>query len=512
MITTQPKYTTRVITENGLNNDIIKAIHKAIPEATREAKIFSNKFKGSNNLATSKNIYEFLRTLKYKKDPEGKQFIKLPNRLIATNGDCKSYSLLTAAILKNLGLPITFRYTSYSPTDTTPSHVYVITKDEKGKNIIIDGVYNHFNAEVPYQHKHDYKMQIAVLNGITQQEAKVTQGNKIKSLQNIKPGSFLFNVIQNEKARKEGRKNNFNYSGAQLNGYLIRLKKRRALTPVNSWVHKMFSNEIRAIENGTFSGTIKLNHSNKELSGIENEIGKLSLKKLGSGIKKGLRNINPRNLLKGVKAVTFVVPRKSFQALVALNVRGLATRMSKAPNEMIKVWEKFGGKASGILDAIQRGAKKKPLLGAGKKVKQIRGIEGIDYTVNENITGIGLEPVSTAAIIAASAPILIAIIKALKNKGIPETEGSTEDLLKEAENNGGNDIVDQIKNFANQAIDVATNTGIIPERPLSSTEQSVNTALPVSDLDETKTNFEINPLLIGGAALAAIFLLKKQSK
>jgi hypothetical protein len=527
MISAQPKYTTRVITENGLNNDIIKALHSAIDEATQEAARFAFKFKGKNDTETARNIWNFLRSLKYVKDPAGKQFIKLPNRLIATNGDCKSFSLLTAAILKNLGMPVTFRYTSYQPGDATPSHVYIITADEKGKQLIIDGVYDKFNQEVPFKHKTDHKMQISVLNGLVQQTATVTRGNKIKSFQSkVKPGSFIWNVLQNEKARKQGQKSNFNYNGAQLSAYLIRLKRRRALTPIDSFANKLFSSEIRAIENGTFSGTIKLNHSNKELAGIEDEIGKLSLKKLGRGIKKGLRKINPKNLLKGVKAVAFAVPRKSFQALVSLNVRGLATRMSKlSESDLRDFWvKKFGGQFNAIQKAINNGKKRRPLLGASKKVRAIKGIDGVDFAIEGEYIGAAAAAataatagstggVSVGAIIATSAPILVAIISLLGKKRIPDVAESV-DLLKEGEDGKitPESAIEAAANYIPKAMSAASESGIIPERPLSNTEQLTKNSLgdDLSDEPAASSAIKINPLLIGGAALAAIFLFKKK--
>ncbi len=521
MIVGQPKYTTKVITEDGINTDIIKAIHKSLPAAKKEAKNFAYSFQGKTVIETAYNIWKYLRKLKYVKDPAGKQLIKLPKRLIHTEGDCKSYSLLTAAILQNLNLPVTFRYTSYSPTDSTPSHVYTYTQDENGKQIIIDGVYDHFNAQVPFQFKHDYNMQISVLNGTP--ESRMTRPmTKAQHLENalhkVKPGSFIFNVIQNELSRLNGTKSGIQYNAKQLLKYKFRLQKRRDLTPVSSWVNKILGSEINAIDSGTFSGTIKLQHSNAEISGIEEEIGKLSLKKIRDKLKKGLKKISPKNLFKGLKAVLFVVPRKAMQAIVALNVRGIAKRMNQAPDHMVKIWEKFGGKKSGILDAIRRGLKKKPLFGASKRVKQIKGIDGIDYCTNDSIQGIG-EPVTVAAIITAATPILMAILKGLKQAGVPAGEeekaaGETSDTLgTEGAASGGNSILDNIKNFGEQALNIAHSTGIIPDRPLSPTEQAVDSALPSSDLDEeTKTGFKINPLMIGGAAVAAYLLFGKKGK
>lgn len=512
MIVDQPKFKKKVYRSNGINSDIVEAIHKYLPLARKEARKFARNFKGSTNEETARKIWDFLRTLKYEKDPPGKQFIKLPNRMIHTSSDCKSFSLLTGAILSELGMPVKFRYASYSPTDLTPSHVYTITENERGQNIIIDGVYNHFNKEVPYQHKKDYKMEISVLNGLPNQKQKVGRLEHLKNaLHKVPPGGFIFNVISNEIARMEGKSNNIRYSGDQLQKYLQRLKKRRSLTPVNSWINKILSNEINTIESGNFTGSIKLFHSNSEIAGIEQEIGKLSLKKIGKGLKNTLKKVSPKNLFKGVKAVAFVVPRKAFQALVALNVRGIANRMAKAPGQMIKIWEKFGGKASGIEDAIRRGVKKQPLLGSGKKAKQIKGINGIDYCTNDQITGIG-EPVTVAAIITAATPILMAVLKGLRGAGVAENEANSEALGKEAQEGGGNSILSNIKDFASQAFGMATNSGIIPERPLNATEQAVDNALPKSDLDDTGTGFKINPMLIGGVALGAYLLTRKKGK
>ena len=97
---------------------------------------------------------------------------------------------------------------------------------------------------------------------------------------------------------------------------------------------------------------------------------------------------------------------------MALNVRGLAKRLSKLSAIGKKnLWEnKFGGKLSVLEGAIKRGLKKKPLFGASKKVKAIKGI---GYVIDEGNV-IGAEPVSTvstAAIIAAAAPILVALSK-----------------------------------------------------------------------------------------------------
>jgi hypothetical protein len=403
-----PKNKKVILTNNGLNRDIISAIHAALPAARKEVKYFAPKFKGATNLDTANNIWRYLRTLKYIKDPAGYQFIKLPKKLNQSSGDCKSYSLITAAILQELKMPVKFRYSSYDANDPTPSHVYTVTEDESGKDIIIDGVYTKFNKEVPYQHKKDYKMQIAVINGVKEEirtglvsNAKARQKKRFtkeqlttnflnKALTKVKPAGFLFNLISNELRRINNQPANIIYSPEQLQKYLQRLKNRKGLISSDNWISKIIQNEINAIDLNRFTGLIKLVHTDKQLAGIEEEIGKINLKK----IKKGLKKISLKNIVKGVKKVGLVVPRKAFLSLVFLNVRGLAKRLSRLPKDKLKkIWEQtLGGKMSSIEKAIAKGKNKKALFGASKRVKQIKGIGYVVYSGDDTVIhGLGAQ-------------------------------------------------------------------------------------------------------------------------
>lgn len=152
---------------HALNSDIIKTIHKNYVRGVQQMQKHAPKFKGRNTTETAQNIWNFLKKeINYKRDPDHAQLIKLPGRLAADQtGDCKSYSLFAASVLGALGKPVAFRYTSYT-SDNTPSHVYTVTKNEAGQDVIIDAVYNQFNAEKPYKHKIDKKMKVYTLAGI----------------------------------------------------------------------------------------------------------------------------------------------------------------------------------------------------------------------------------------------------------------------------------------------------------------------------------------------------------
>jgi transglutaminase-like putative cysteine protease len=134
---------------NASNNDLRKMIAKAIPISVAQSKQFSKRFKGKTDRQTAKNIYNFLKSLKYIKDGENQKIKTIRVLVKDGSGDCKSYTVATSAILKNLGIPHFIVYTSYNKADATPSHVYVQLKD----GTIIDAVYKAFNKEAPYAYK-----------------------------------------------------------------------------------------------------------------------------------------------------------------------------------------------------------------------------------------------------------------------------------------------------------------------------------------------------------------------
>lgn len=112
-----------------------------------------------------------------------------------------------------------------------------------------------------------------------------------------------------------------------------------------------------------------------------------------------------QRLKKGVKGVIRVAAapaRNAFLGLVALNVRGLATKLKKAyqtnPSKLSNMWGGFGGRIQALVNAINKGAKKKRLLGTEE---------------NPNIIGAAIP-----TMIASAAPIIAAVTKFLKSVGI----------------------------------------------------------------------------------------------
>lgn len=298
---------------DAFNSDIISTIHKNLPEASKQVASIAAKFKGRNRLATAQNIWNFLKSqIQYKKDPQGSQLVRLPNRFLKDGtGDCKSYSLFTGAILSALKIPFSFRYTSYVPGSTIPTHIYVITQDEKGKQIIIDGVYNRFNAEKQFAFKKDHPMNVFTLSGVDA------------------GGIHMADVIAGVMAEASPEE---------------------------------ISKAARAIE---------LLQNNGGVYGPEDmaDIGSLKsvVKKVGQKIKAA-----PKAVVQAVKKVAAVsktaalaVPRNAFLGLLKLNFRDYAKKIYARRNDkkLENTWKNLGGDFKALINAAESGSKKKRIFG-----------------------------------------------------------------------------------------------------------------------------------------------------
>jgi hypothetical protein len=144
------------------NKDIRDLLEKLVPKAKAQMVEFSKRFKGATDEQTCRNIFNYLMNhFTYLADGE-EQIIKLPSALLKKKiGDCKSYSLFTASVLENLGIPYTIVYTSYN-ANPIPQHVYIITQ----KGCIIDAVYGKFNQEKPPTFKYKKNMNVRYMAGI----------------------------------------------------------------------------------------------------------------------------------------------------------------------------------------------------------------------------------------------------------------------------------------------------------------------------------------------------------
>jgi hypothetical protein len=221
------------------NKDIRDLLEKLVPTASEQMRDYAKKFKGNSELETCKNIFNFLKNdLSYIADGN-EQIIKLPSALLKTKvGDCKSYSLFTASILDNLGIPYTITYASYND-NPIPHHVYIVTKS----GIIIDAVYGIFNKEKQPKYKYKKNMNVRYMAGMdcdcdNSGVGKITLINKDKR-QAIKSGvkNVASKVSQGSKTISLAPARGMFMTLISLNvdGFASKLSKTNTTNLLNSW-------------------------------------------------------------------------------------------------------------------------------------------------------------------------------------------------------------------------------------------------------------------------------------
>lgn len=147
-----------------------------------------NSFLKSNNLATAKNIFDFLKkNTHYVIEPNAKQTLRSPAAILALGSqkniglDCKSYALFIGGILdalnrKGYNFDFVYRFASYKLNDKVPHHVFVVLKDKAGNEIYIDPVLPTFNNRKNYFYKIDKKpMALISISGIGRAKKSKTE-------------------------------------------------------------------------------------------------------------------------------------------------------------------------------------------------------------------------------------------------------------------------------------------------------------------------------------------------
>lgn len=194
------------------------------------------------------------------------------------------------------------------------------------------------------------------------------------------------------------------------------------------------------------------------------------------------------------KKIALAPARGAFLSLIRLNVRGLATKLqqsiAKGSDKTKGFWTKVGGDFDKLKSAVDKGAKKKPLLGIKKK-KGINGATSVEYYLSlPEEYYIGVEPATltaAAGFLAAASPILLAVSKLFKSQNIPEGEEAVISPEEAAET----DPLDSGEGFTVTDPEGKSTPGILT------------------------TGFKPSPLFIGGVALGAlglIYILTKKKK
>ena len=370
-----PRFTgTEVLNKDMADNaDIRRAIIQAVPKANQQVSKFAKHFGRNSQRETCKAIFDFLKNeIKYVADGS-EQVIKLPSALLSTKvGDCKSYSLLTSAILTNLGIPHHFVLTSYNG-DPTPSHIYVATDD----GCIIDAVWGIFDSEKKPFYKYEVKpngqMKVKTLSGV---------GNA-------------------------GIGNPLIYAALAATPAIVEaMKKPKSVTGLGGCGCGMGNVGLGAFEldaasraycDRTYpnSGTLVKKAANKiareacyirERAQDEAKEQAQNVVQAGKQAGQFLKDLN----LKQYMNAPF---RSIYLGLLKFNVDGISSQLQKHPDKRSKLEQQFtrwGGDGRKVFDAVKEGASKKAinvnLFGAVKKaIAKVlpKGINGIGQTQSD---------------------------------------------------------------------------------------------------------------------------------
>jgi hypothetical protein len=328
---------------------------------------FSKHFGRNSQRETCKAIFDFLKTqIKYKADGS-EQVIKLPSALLKTKeGDCKSYSLLTSAILTNLNIPHNFVLTSYNG-DPTPSHIYVETDD----GCIIDAVWGIFDSEKKpfyrYEVKPNGKMKVKTLSGV----GKTGIGNPLVFAALATTPAII-------RAFRDGKEDKVTGLGGCCCDKRIGAFELDAAS--RAYCDRTYPN----------SGTLIKKAANKVAreacyirERAQDETREQAKNVVAAGKQAG-QFIKDLNLKQYVNAPF----RSIYLGLLKYNVDGISTSLQNHPDKRAKLEQQFtrwGGDGRKVFEDVKEGASKKPI-----KVNLFGAIKSaISRVLPKGVTGIG---------------------------------------------------------------------------------------------------------------------------
>ena len=127
---------------NATNGDIVQLVTMAANDPATDLTSWPDDFDPNEAALLA---WETLRELQYVPDMDG-QTVKAPRVLLATGvGDCKSFAVFAAKVLKAAGWRVMLRFVKNEPGDSV-QHVYVIA-ERRGIFRVVDGVMDQYNVE-----------------------------------------------------------------------------------------------------------------------------------------------------------------------------------------------------------------------------------------------------------------------------------------------------------------------------------------------------------------------------
>lgn len=477
--------------------DIITGLLGTHRQYTREYDKIAPYFVGRNNYETGRNIWDFLKNnVRYRVEPESAQMLKSPAAIVTptisgrTNtSDCKNYSLFTGGILDAINrsggrINWCYRFASYKMFDKVPQHVFCVINPDTDNEIWIDAVLPTYNNKKQYYYKTDRKinnMALVALSGTMAGKKK-----KAKSTAQTK--------AQKKAANKEKRKKFFQKLKAQAKkaGKLILKYNPATVTARNAFLAVVKLN-VRSLATNLKKLKDRGNTEVEKMwTGLGGNVSTLNIaidqgsrkKRLGAiSIKdrRFLTSSGSRVNLKPVKRPTMPMTSTVIDTFVPVPV---APAYPTGGGSYPGGYSGGGGYDGGGYDD------------AGIVEDQQ---EGSDFDMDNidddgNVVGIVITA-STAAAIAAAAPIVAMVVKILgKNKisSPADDKGLIEDMTTAGEIEGQAALSDIEKEA--EGIETATGTKILK----GATEKA------------TGGKFPVMPVVLIGGGLLAFTLLKKR--
>ena len=389
-----PQGKTAIWFRNGSTQDIINSVNRAAvePITAAECTQLAAKLCGNTVEATSRNIYKYLRTLNYKEDEPGKQYIPTLGQIIHKRGrtDCKGMSLITAGVLQNLNIPYYRRYARYPNPETGShntevTHVYTVVPTGPDTYICIDGTLSQFIEAPGALEVFDYKDNVAAsINGVGQNP--------------FYPGYEHNPVLQ---VLPTGGSRNLKNRPSLL---VIELKKR----------YDAYADSISSRPSmiGKWKWT-----PGKDIKDWVNNTSKYSVSEINQNILNAAQNLPAREAMKLV---------------IENNVLGTASVLAycklkdkNAYEKILTTWYVYGGDPQNFDNAVSSGKTKSPRQVAPAVLNRIPKITNYIEKANtiyyDKLAGIGVAAVDDATVATAavqSVPIWLQVLTILGSAGV----------------------------------------------------------------------------------------------
>lgn len=411
-----PEQDDRIIIQDGEVTDTVELMKKVVWKYLSDTKAIAKELKSPSVKRTSENIWNFLyHHIQYKLDQEGLEQLRRPARSWAdrkTGIDCDCFAIFCSSILTNLEIPHSFRITKYDGSEYF-QHVYVVVPYGGGL-IKIDPVLSTFNYEKPFSTKRDIPMKlngidVAVLSG-TPGVSEIwyhSQISDIKPVANNPLDDAVYNYLLETKAALLAMPEGYSDEFVAALDYAIKHwhtpKRQEALD---------FLADLEANE-----GLGRLNREGKFFK---------SLQKVGRGAKKALTTVVKHNPIS-------TLARTGLMLALKMNLRGMRKHLMWGFSSQQRA--KQAGIDTATLRRTQNALEKvkhlwvKKLFGNEETLRNII-LKGNDQGLKGQL---GAEPVTTAAAITAATPVIVAVIKILKDAGLIPKDTDTSKAGIEAE-------------------------------------------------------------------------------